>query len=226
VRALQGHYRARLEAATAVARRLLAEAAGGEALEVHRREALAAIRLLDRQHLRHLRAAHARFAAAWRGSEHAQLGPARRAVENALSRHHAVLVAGGHVAVLLNRLRLLDVLPLLRGRPVVAWGAGAMVCAEQVVLFDDHSADGPREPELLDEGLALAPRTVVLPGARTRLALGERERIAVLARRFAPSRCVGLDGQGRLLWRGARLAEARGVFRLSTSGHTTRVRPS
>src|SRR5262249_44808542 len=42
----------------------------------------------------------------------------------------ALAIAGGHVAVLLNRLRLFGVPELADGRPVIAWSAGAMAVSD------------------------------------------------------------------------------------------------
>jgi peptidase E len=109
-----------------------------------------------------------------------------------------VAITGGHVAVLLNRLRFFGVDRALTDRfhaggNIVAWSAGAMVLTERVVLFYDDPPDGPTHPEILDRGLGLVKDVVLLPHARQRLRLDDRDRVALLAQRFGPTACLGLE---------------------------------
>ena len=83
----------------------------------------------------------------------------------------AIVIAGGHVAVLANRLRLFDIAALAGARPIVAWSAGAMALAERVVLYHDHPPQGAAPAELLDRGLGLVAGVLPLPDAARRLAL-------------------------------------------------------
>ena len=110
----------------------------------------------------------------------------------------AILLAGGHVAVLRNRLMFFDVHEILRSRaasgvPIVAWGAGAMVLCRRIVLFYDDPPEGPSEAELLDFGVGLVPNVVLFPHARRRLRLERADRISGLASRFAPAACIALE---------------------------------
>ena len=68
------------------------------------------------------------------------------------------MIAGGHVASLLNRLALFDVLELAAGKPVIAWSAGAMVLTDRIVLFHDYPPYGSDIAQVLDAGFGLAPR--------------------------------------------------------------------
>ena len=112
----------------------------------------------------------------------------------------AVLIAGGHVAVLRNRMFFFGVehalsAALANNRPVIAWSAGAMVMTERIVLFYDDAPDGPAEAEVLDHGMGFAPGLVAFPHASERLRLDDVSRVAALAHRFGPMSCVGLhDG--------------------------------
>lgn len=122
----------------------------------------------------------------------------RAAIADAIAGAGAVLVAGGHVAVLRNRMLFFGVEHALgerlaRGGPVFAWGAGGMVLTERIVLFYDEPPEGPSEPQILDHGLGLVPDVVLFPHARERLTLGAHDRVAALARRFAPGPCLGLE---------------------------------
>jgi hypothetical protein len=76
---------------------------------------------------------------------------------------------------------------------IVAWSAGAMALTQRLVLFNDYAARGPTHAEVYDAGLGVVRAVVLLPHARRRLRIDEPMRMGVLARRFAPARCVVLD---------------------------------
>ena len=110
----------------------------------------------------------------------------------------AVVVAGGHVGVLRNRLYFFGLDHWLKetlaaGIPLLGWGAGAMCLTQRIVLFYDDPPEGPSEAEVLDTGLGLVPRVVLFPHARRRLRLDHPDRVAALASRFAPQACLGLE---------------------------------
>lgn len=215
-------YRTRLESMAQAARALLAEEHRGASDGMHARGAVADLRRLDREHLAHLREAHGWSAL----NAHPLVVREREAIAHALEGAAAVLVAGGHAAVLVNRLRLFDVGAMLEDRAVVAWGAGAMACGARMVLFHDRAPQGPRDPEVLDDGLDLAARTIALPGAGARLDGDDAIRLELFARRFAPARCIGLDGTARLVLEDGRTVDASGALRVSETGRMTRVRRS
>ncbi len=75
----------------------------------------------------------------------------------------------------------------------MAWSAGAMALTDRVVLFHDRVPQGPSHAEIYDDGLGLIHDVVLLPHARRRLLVDDRVRMSVLARRFAPARCIVLD---------------------------------
>jgi len=108
-----------------------------------------------------------------------------------------VVLAGGRVDVLAHVLHLFNVAAVIRS-PVIAWSAGAMALAERIVLFGDRAPQGPGFPEVHGSGLSLVRGAVVLPHARARLRLDDAPRMAVVARRFAPDRCVLLDPGARV----------------------------
>lgn len=131
---------------------------------------------------------HARFEVDW-------VRERRDEAADAIGRAGAVLIAGGHVAVLRNRMLFFGVEHALAARsaPLLAWGAGAMVCTERIVLFYDDAPDGPSEAEILDHGLGFAPDLVCFPHAHERLRLEDTNRVAALSRRFGPSTCLALE---------------------------------
>ena len=117
----------------------------------------------------------------------------------------AVLIAGGHVAVLRNRMRFFGLNGVLRdmherGVPFFVWSAASMVLSELVVLFYDDPPEGHGEAEVLARGFGLLPHTVFLPHARLRLDLTNTERVGILARRFRRWRCLGVQPGAWLTW--------------------------
>ena len=142
--------------------------------------------------MRHERAA---FAERWRPAERDAVARHRAAVAAMVAGAAALAVAGGHVGVLGHVLRLFGV-----GRPptVVAWSAGAMALTDRVLLYHDRTANGPSPAEFADVGLGWIPGAVLLPHARRRLRVDDPARMAELAVRAAPARCVILDDGARL----------------------------
>jgi hypothetical protein len=122
------------------------------------------------------------------------------------------------VTILLRRLRLFGVLDLLDAQPIVAWSAGAMVLSERIVLFHDDPPQGAGSAEVAELGLSACKGIVPLPHAEKRLQLGDRERVALFARRFAPDLCAALVPRTRLDWDGARWSGQPGTRKLDASG--------
>ncbi len=195
LRSLQAHYRYRLDFVLAPARALLAreDDEADRWLEDERASAIDAVRELDEVHIARIRAIHDAFEAQVRPTERTAVVRHRRAIRAAVKRTGAVAIAGGHVAVLLNRMRLLGVLELIADRPIVAWSAAAMALSERVLLFHDSPPQGAGNAEFLDVGLGHVTGVVALPDARHRLRLDNRERVALMARRLAPAAGILLD---------------------------------
>jgi hypothetical protein len=149
-------------------------------------DAEAIVRDLDRRHLERVEAAYADFWNRWKPHERDSTARAREAVSRELADTQAVVITGGHVGVLMGAMHLFNIAPAL-DVPVIAWGAGAMVLTERVVLFHDRAAHGPAVAEVYGSGLGLVRGTVALPSPRERLDLGDRERMGLLARRFRPA---------------------------------------
>ena len=197
----------------------LAQRAGSQALLAQERQhVLEALRALDAEHAARLRQVDEEFHARL-GRSVALLEEHRAEVRERLAGARGVLIAGGHVAALLHRLRLFDVVAALRERLVVAWSAGAMAVCEQVVLFHDDPPHERGDPEAFGPGLGLCPDVVALPDASRRLRLGDPVRVARFARRFAPRRCTVLDDGAGLLFDGTAWRDvAEGARVLTTDG--------
>ncbi|NNG38406.1 type 1 glutamine amidotransferase-like domain-containing protein [Flexivirga sp. ID2601S] len=158
------------------------------------RDAEEVLRSLDRRHLERVREVHADFYAAVRPHERDLIAGHRAEVAQILGQAQAVVIAGGHVAELLDSQHLFNVVPAGLDRlPIIAWSAGAMALTERVVLFNDNASRGPRSPEIYDDGLGLLRETVVFPSAHQRLHMHDLPRMATMTRRFAPAWCVPLD---------------------------------
>lgn len=192
-------YRRRLAHLLAAARELMAlDPKEHPFLLEHRTEAIRAVRTLDRQHIRRVRRIHREHEERVATGERPAVAWHRAQLRSELEGCRALLIAGGHVAVLLNRLRVFDVLPLVADRPLVAWSAGAMVLTSRIVLFHDSPPQGMGDPEVLDAGLDVCPGVIALPHADRRLRLDDPVRVSLFARRFAPALCVVLDRRARL----------------------------
>lgn len=213
---MQDFYRTRLDHASMAARAISVRHVDEALLAEEHETSVAVIRRLDYKHLVRCAEVNAEFEARWQPQSRPHVARHRGELAAILERTTAVVIAGGHIAVLLNRLRMFDVAALIGARPVIGWSAGGMVLTERVVLFHDQPPYGQPLAEVLDAGLGLAPGVVVLPNPRLRLRLDDPTRVAHYAQRFAPAACVALD-------HGARLEFRAGV---ATGGeHAQRLRP-
>lgn len=110
----------------------------------------------------------------------------------------AIVIGGGHAAIILNRLRIFGILETDHHLPVIAWSGGAMALGEQIVLFHDSPPEGRRGAEVLRAGIGLYSEYLPLPHARERMMLDDAKRVKLFARRFQPGRCLVFD-EGTLL---------------------------
>jgi hypothetical protein len=229
LRRLQQLYRIRLGHELAAARELLARSADTgdtidpELLALEQEEAIGAVRELDARHLDHIEEVHAEFVARVKPLERAAVQHHRRELGRVLGECCALCVAGGQVAILLNRMRLFDVIGLLGEQPVFCWSAGAMALSERVVVFHDDPPHGAGNPEVLELGLGVHRGVVALPHASHRLRLSDRLRVSLFARRFAPAACVALDPRTRLTFDGERWQGIPGTRRLERTGELAEV---
>jgi hypothetical protein len=167
-------------------------------------QALDDVRRIDQQLLEgasRIVGAHERASQPW--EKHPVVSRLKERAHQLLREARAIVITGGHVAVLLNRLQFFGVDAVLRevheaGTPILAWSAGSMVLTERIVLFYDDPPDGQAYPELLDRGFGLVKNLVILPHAKQRLRLDDPRRVALMASRFAPAVCLGLDNGSAL----------------------------
>lgn len=217
-------YRLRLRQLMIAARSTLRADGDPSVLAAERRHAISQLRALDRHHLRQVGKIHARFDSTLANGSHPQLADCTAALEEALSSCETVLITGGNVVVLMNRLRLFGLQRSLRHKNIVGWSAGAMILCDRIVLFHDRLPQGRRDAELLSPGLGLLSRVVLLPNAKGRLRVGDSLRVSLFDRRFSPSLCMTLDSGAFLLFEGDTLRDSESVKRMTRNGRFKRVR--
>ncbi|MFO0625884.1 MAG: hypothetical protein U0325_09740 [Polyangiales bacterium] len=193
LRHMQDFYRIRLDHADDAAEAIAVRHVEPELLAQEWKVSVDVLKQLDDDHLTRCRRVHGEFDAAWEPWARPSVARHRQELQAILAQCGALVIAGGHVASLLNRMRLFGVMDLSAALPVVAWSAGAMVLTDRVVLFHDHPPYGKNIAQVLDVGFAWAPGLVVLPDPRRRIKLDDQGGIARFAQRMAPATCVALD---------------------------------
>ncbi|MFN3241270.1 MAG: Type 1 glutamine amidotransferase-like domain-containing protein [Planctomycetota bacterium] len=193
LRRVQDLYRLRLEGLMEPTRELLQRVGEDPWVDAEEQDAWELVRGLDRQHMARVAEIHAEFEQRVRPTERAVVQKERRELEDLLAGVSCLLVAGGHIGVLLHRLRLFELCRLWGDRPVVAWSAGAMALTERIVLFHDSPPQGSSYAEVMEAGFGLLPGFVALPHATHRLQTSDTVRVQLLSRRFAPALCGLLD---------------------------------
>ena len=215
---MQDFYRVRLDHAEASMRAIQVRSAPPDLMTEEFAASLELVRHIDRDHLARCRTVHAEFESTIRPRERFALSRHLAELRALIAPTDALVIAGGHVAVLLNRLRLFDILHLVGDRPIVTWSAGAMTMSERVVLFHDDPPHGKAISEILDAGFSIARDVVLLPGARSRLRLDDKERVAELAHRYTPATCVTLDRGAKVWIEDRRIVRAENTQRLTIDG--------
>lgn len=221
----QDFYRIRLEHELEADRVIRQRVAPAEIVAEQAEASIDSIRELDRWHLLHCRMQHEAFGNQWQLRERPSVVRHREEIASLVAGCAAIAIAGGHVASLINRLRLFGIGHLVGGRAVFAWSGGAMAVSDRVVLFHDDPPQGPGGSEVLDEGLGLCPGVVVFPEPEKRLRLDRTDGVAGLARRYAPALCLALPARSRVTWRDGRFSSVQGVQHLRPDGEHVPFEP-
>ncbi len=217
LRHIQSFYRIRLDATDDGARRIAVRHVDSKLLAQEEKVSVDQFRQLDVDHIERCAALRREFDDTWHSLARPLVASHQAELRHALEGCSALVIAGGHVASLLNRLVLFDVLELARFKPVIAWSAGAMVLTERVLLFHDYPPYGSDIAQILDAGLGLVGGIVVLPDAKRRVRFDDRGGIQRFARRMAPATCVAMDPGARVIFEGGKIAQASAA-RLTSSG--------
>jgi hypothetical protein len=217
LRLMQDFYRVRLDYADDAAKAISVRHVDPALLAEEARLSVEGLCVLDQDHLERCRYVHAAYEEKMKPTERDAVARHRRELLGLIAPASAVVVAGGHVASLLNRLKLFDIVGLAGDRPWIAWSAGAMVLTDAIVLFHDFPPFGKDIAEVLDAGLGLAPRLVVLPDPKKRLKLDDRAGIARFTRRMSPAGVLAMDHGARVFLDQGRIVKAN-AYRLGIEG--------
>lgn len=220
----QRMYRMRLKQLGIAARQMLNAEGDSEMIAAEQRHAIAQLRALDRHHLHRSESIWRGFSSAYSSDSYPILARHAHEVGEIIDRCAGVVITGGNVAVLINRMRLFGVDKLLDGCNLVAWSAGAMALSERVVLFHDRSPEGRRDAEVLGAGCGVIPGHVFLPNTQQRLRTGDRLRVGLLCRRFSPDSCIALDRGSELRIDDSGVRYANTVRRLKHDGRFVKMR--
>lgn len=218
LRDLQRLYRLRCKQLTIAARSTLRAAASADMLAAEQDHAMEQVRELDRHHLRSIEAIHSRYDRHFDELTGGEIARHTQEIVGLLKQCESILITGGNVMILLNRLRLFGIDQMLGNKHLVAWSAGAMILSETVVLFHDKTPLARRDPEIVSAGCAVLPGYVFLPDARRRLRTKDNVRTRLMCRRFEPSKCVTLDNGAGLLFKGEQLEIADKVKVMTHEG--------
>ncbi len=212
LRHMQSCYRVRLEKTEDAARTIALRYFEPELLEGEDAVSVDQFRSLDANHVTRCEQVRTAFTALWHPTERPAVARHRHELAAMLAGVEAVVIAGGHVASLHNRLELFDLLGLAAGKPIIAWGAGAMVLTDRIVLYHDYPPYGSDIAQVLDSGFGVAPGVVVMPDPSRRLNPDTGPAIARFARRMEPAACIGMDLGARLDFRDGALVAGRDLL--------------
>ena len=218
LRQIQEFYRLRLERTFDAALAIARQAAGTDLEADELRLSMDQIRRIDQEHLERVTALREAHELQVRPFERPVIARHREELKKILDSVGILAIAGGHVAVLLNRLRMFGVKDLLGDHALVAWSGGAMVTGERVVLFHESPPEGFGISEVLEQGIGLHQGVLPLPNPKLRLKLDEPLRVGWLSKRYAPSKCVAMDQGEFVQFDGDRWFGEEGTTLLKTDG--------
>jgi len=221
LRQMQRLYHTRLEGTEEAAKRISLRYVEPELLAQEEKVSVDQYRYMDLDHIERCQAVRAAFDKEWPYKNVPLIAQHRHEVRELVGPTEALVITGGHVASLLNRLQLFDVLAAAGDRPIIAWSAGAMVLTDRIILFHDYPPYGSDIAQVLDAGSGLVPGYAVLPDARRRINLGAAAGIQRFARRMAPATCVAMDHGARMVFDDGELVYADAT-RLTTTGDAER----
>jgi hypothetical protein len=214
---LQDFYRVRLEAIDDADRAIAVRHVDAELLEDEREISVSQLRHLDADHLARCEQIRAEFEETWDTATRPVVARHRDDIARILSRCDAIVISGGHVMSLRNRIRLFDVFAAVTTQAIVAWSAGAMTLCDRLVLFHDSPPFGKNLAQVVDRGVGFCPGIVAMPAAAQRIHTDATRGIARYASRMAPACCLTLNEGENIVFQGGQLAAANTTL-LSLSG--------
>jgi hypothetical protein len=224
LREAQDLYRIRLDRAVQAMRDLRTHGGTPSLLEEAQRAALDDLRRLDAWHTARMTEIVREWENRWRPYERASIAPHIRAIQALADEGPALAIAGGNVAILMNRLHLFGIGHIFARHTIFAWSAGAMALTERIVVYHDDPPQGRGNPEVLRPGLGLVRGIVALPHAHRRIRLDRPSRLRLWHHRFSPLRCIAFDDGAWARFDDGRLAAATpGIREFSAAGHVEEV---
>jgi len=208
---LRGAYQLRLRHGIAAVRAVSQRVGNDPVRAVALADAVSGVRALDAWHVERSADLRHTFYAEVRLGERSSVTDHRRDLARLVGESAGLVIAGGHVGVLLHLLHIFGLAAMFRP-PVIAWSAGAMALSPWVVLFGDHAPHGHSQaggsggvppgtntaPEVYAQGLGAYAHAIPFPHARRRLRLADAEHIDLLVARLAPYPALRLDDGVRL----------------------------
>jgi len=208
LKAVNDFYRIRLDHAFEAAHAISVRHVDPELLAEEQHESVEALKQLDGDHLERCKVSHDHFVESWQPNQRPAVAKHREEIGKILDDSEAIVVMGGHVVSLLNRMKLFDVIGLAKKQRWFAAAGGAMLLTERVFLFHDFPPHGTGIAEVLDHGFGLVKSLVVLPDFCHRIDSSDRGGIARFVQRIAPATCVAMDPGGRVFVEGGLVRRA------------------
>ena len=146
LRHLRDAYNDRLNHLLKAARQIIRRQEDLIDLSYERESAIDMVRQLDRQYFVRTSQIIDKYEERLQTANRPLVASSRREIFEELDRVGAVLISGGHVAIILNRLKLFGILESAKAVPIIAWSGGAMALADQVVFFHDSPPQGAGNP--------------------------------------------------------------------------------
>lgn len=221
LRQIQEFYRLRLERTFDAAIDIDRKAQGSDMAADELRLSFEQIRRLDQEHLDRVVALREAWELQLKPLERPAIAKHREELRKLLAGCGTLAIAGGHVAVLLNRFRMFGVTQLLGDQHLIAWSAGAMMTGGRVVLFHESPPEGVGISEVLEQGLGLHSGILPLPNPKLRLKLDSTFRVGWMSRRHEPLQCVAFDQGDFVCFDGEKWFGAEGTCRLNVDGSVT-----
>jgi len=195
LRHLRDLYRTRLNEVLDAARKTLRRKSSLLDLQPEQESAIEMVRQLDRQYFVRTCQVCDEYEDRMKIADRDSVRRQRDQVAHLMESTGAILISGGHAAIILNRLKIFGVLDCKPQMPVVAWSGGAMALSDQIVLFHDSPPQGRGNPEVLRAGMSMFDQFLPLPNARNRLLLDDPLRVELFSRRFDYYHSVVFDEQ-------------------------------
>ncbi len=195
LRHLRDAYNDRLNLLLKAARHIIRRDESLIAFDAEQESAIAMVRQLDQQYFVRTSQIHDRYEERLSVSHRPTVLRHRHEIAEILHKVSMLLIAGGHVAIILNRLQIFGILEMRPDLPIIAWSGGTMALADQIVFFHDSPPQGPGDAEVLRAGMGLLDDILPLPDGKYRLNLDDQARVELFARRFDRYRCTLFDEQ-------------------------------